>query len=106
MSSFDERERGFEKRFAQEEELKFKATARRNHLIGLWAAKQIGLNDADGEDYARSIVITDLDNPQSDAVLAKLRTDLKSHDISISDRKIEGMMNDFMTQAVEELRRG
>jgi hypothetical protein len=105
MSIFNEREKSFEKRFALEEELRFKATARRNHLVGLWAAKELGLTDAAADDYAGSIVTTDLDNPHSDVVLEKLRSDFSSHDISIADHKIRSMMNDFMTQALEELRR-
>lgn len=82
MSIFNERERSFEKRFAQEEELKFKATARRNHLLGLWAAKQLGLADAEAEAYAQSLV---------------------THGIPVTNDKIRCTMNDFMKEAIADL---
>lgn len=103
MTIFNERERSFEKRFAQEEELKFKAAARRNHLAGLWTAKKLGLSGADSESYAQSLVTIDLDRPGSDAVFAKIDTDLQSHGVAVSPDQIRRMMSDFMKEATAEL---
>ena len=61
MTTFDKREEGFEKQFAHDEELKFKATARRNKLLGLWAAEKLGLSGAEAEDYAKSVVMADFE---------------------------------------------
>jgi hypothetical protein len=106
MTSFDERERSFEKRFAQEEELKFRAAARRNYLTGLWAAKKLGLSEHDSQNYASSIVTADLDKPQSDVVFEKLRTDLSSHGVGQTDDEIRRVMDQFMKQAITDLRNG
>jgi hypothetical protein len=103
MTSFDARERGFEQRFAHEEELKFRATARRNHLAGLWTAKRLGLAGSEVEAYAQSIVTADLDKPGSDAVFEKIASDLRSHGNSESNDQIRRIMNDLMKQAMTEL---
>jgi len=103
MTMFSERERSFEKRFAQEEELKFKATARRNHLAGLWAAKRLGLADVEAEDYAQSLVTIDLDKPGSDAAFAKIDSDFRLRGVSVPADQIRRMMSDLMKQATTEL---
>src|SRR5882762_1986263 len=73
MSTFDKREEGFEKKFAHDEELRFKAHARRNKLVGLWAAEKLGLTGAAAEAYAKDVVTADMDKPDSDGVFGKLR---------------------------------
>ena len=75
MSTFDKREEGFESKFAHDEELRFKARARRNKLVGLWAAEKLGMTGAAAETYAVSIVAVDLDKPNSDSVFSTLRKD-------------------------------
>jgi len=100
---FNDRERSFEKRFAQEEELKFKATARRNHSAGLWAAQKLGLTRADSDAYAQSLVTIELDKPGSDAVFAKIDADFRAHGISMPPDQIRRMMSDFMKEATVEL---
>lgn len=103
MTIFNERERSFEKRFAQEEELKFKAAARCNHLAGLWTAKKLGLTGVDSDAYAQSLVTIAVDKPGSDAVFAKIDSDLRSHGIPVSPDQIRRMMSDFMKEATAEL---
>lgn len=103
MTSFEERERSFEKRFAQEEELKFKAAARRNHLVGLWTAKKLGLTGSDSDAYAQSLVMIDLDKPGADAVFTKIDSDLRSRGIPVLPDQIRRMMSDFMKEATAEL---
>jgi hypothetical protein len=103
MTIFKERERGFEIRFAQEEELRFRATARRNHMAGLWAAKKLGLAGAESDAYAQLVVAADLDRPGSDAVFQKIASDFQSRGVSESNHQIRRMLSDFMTQAMAEL---
>ena len=104
MNIFNDREKSFEKRFALEEELKFKGTARRNHLAGLWTAQKLGLTAAESETYARSVVTADLDSPGSDAVFEKIASDLRSHGNPESNHQIRRMLSDFLTQAMAELK--
>src|SRR2546429_30674 len=63
MTTFDKREEGFEKRFARDEELRFKANARRNKLLGLWAAEKLGISGAEADAYAKAVVMADFDEP-------------------------------------------
>jgi hypothetical protein len=103
MTTFDDREKSFEKRFAQEQELQFKAIARRNHLAGLWAAKRLGMTDADAELYAKALVMAELDDPRSDAVFKKLHSDLSSHGVPESEDHIRRMLSDLMAEAITQL---
>src|SRR5512132_1877072 len=75
MTTFDKREEGFEKKFAHDEELKFKATARRNKLLGLWAAGKLGLSGADAEAYAKEVVLVDFEEGGDHDVSKKIRKD-------------------------------
>src|ERR1700730_17127378 len=88
MSGFDKREEGFEKKFAHDEELRFKAHARRNKLVGLWAAEKLGLAGTAAEAYAKDVVIADMDKPGSDGVFAKLRKDFDDKSVAQSDHQI------------------
>src|SRR5262249_3332348 len=72
MTTFDKREEGFEKQFAHDEELRFKATARRNKLLGLWAAQKLGLSGAEAEAYAKAVVVADLEAPGEDDAFRKI----------------------------------
>lgn len=76
MTTFDKREEGFEKKFALDEELMFKAAARRNKLLGLWAAEKLGLSGADAEAYAKSVVMADFQEAGDDDVFRKIKADL------------------------------
>jgi len=85
MTTFDKREEGFEKQFAHDEELRFKATARRNKLLGLWAAQKMGLSGAEAETYAKEVVTADLEEPGEDDVFHKIRRDFDAHGVTASD---------------------
>lgn len=104
MSSFDKREEGFEKKFAHDEELRFKATARRNKLLGLWAAEKLGLSGADAEAYAKEVVVSDLEEPGDDDVFAKIRKDFDAKGVQQSDHQIRRTMEELLARAVEEVR--
>jgi hypothetical protein len=105
-TTFDQRERAFEKKFAQDEEQRFRAKARRNRYLGLWAANRLGLVGGDAQSYARALVTTDVDNPGSDSVFVKVSADFASKGIAKADDEIRRMMEEFMTQALAEVGAG
>lgn len=106
MSSFDKRQEGFEGKFAHDAELEFKATARRNKLLGMWAAEKFGLSGDDAEAYAKTVVIADLEEPGEEDVFRKLRGDFDSRNVEQSDHQIRREMNDFMTVAIKQIESG
>ena len=85
MSSFDEREKSFEKKFAHDQELQFKVSARRNKYIGEWASKILGYNDEKIKEYIQSVIKADFAEAGDEDVFRKLKEDLKDHNISEDD---------------------
>ena len=106
MTTFDKREEGFEKKFAHDEELHFKATARRNKLIGLWAAEKLGLAGAAAEIYAKDVVAADFEHPGSEDVFGKLRKDFDAKGVATSDTEIRQVMNELLAKAVAQIQAG
>ena len=106
MSGFDKREEGFEKKFAHDEELRFKAMARRNKLLGLWAAEKLGISGADADAYAKTVVIADFDEPGDDDVYRKVRADFDAKGVDMPDDEIRRAMNDLLAKAIEEIKAG
>ena len=106
MTTFDKREEGCEKKFAHDEELRFKATARRNKLLGLWAAQKLGLSGADADAYAKEVVMADFEEAGDDDVFRKVRKDLDAKGVSVSDQDIKVQMVELMTQAVAQVEAG
>ncbi|MDI3468237.1 MAG: hypothetical protein OJF62_000300 [Pseudolabrys sp.] len=106
MTTFNKREEGFEQKFAHDEELRFKATARRNKLLGLWAAGKLGLSGADAEAYAKAIVMADFEEPGDNDVFRKLRKDLDDKKAAVSDIEIRKAMNELMAAAVAQIEAG
>ncbi|MGE3148110.1 MAG: DUF1476 domain-containing protein [Pseudorhodoplanes sp.] len=104
MTTFDKREEGFEKKFAHDEELRFKATARRNKLLGLWAAAQLG--HADAEAYAKEVVLADFEEAGDDDVVRKLRADFDAKGVKVSDQDIRSKMIDLMAEAIAQIQAG
>ena len=105
MTTFDKREEGFEKKFAHDEELKFKASARRNKILGLWAAEKLGLSGAQAEAYAKEVVLADFEEPGDDDVLRKIRRDFDAKGINQSDQQIRRTMDELMAKAVAEVKK-
>jgi hypothetical protein len=103
MTNFEEREKGFERKFAHDEELKFKATARRNKLLGLWAAEKLGLTGDEAQSYAREVIKVDLAEPGEEDVFRKLRADFDAKGVTESDHQIRRMMGELMGEAVLQL---
>jgi hypothetical protein len=106
MSTFDKREEGFERKFAHDEEVRFKARARRNKLLGLWAAQKLGLAGDAAEAYAKEIVIVDFEEPGDDDVFARLRKDFDAKAVAQSDHQIRRTMDELMAKAVEDVKAG
>jgi hypothetical protein len=106
MTTFDKREEGFEKKFAHDEEMRFKATARRNKLLGLWAAGKLGLAGPDADAYAKAVVAADLEEAGDGDVMRKLRRDFDAKKISVSDQDISRTMSELMGQAVAQIQAG
>ena len=100
MTTFDKREEGFEKKFAHDEELRFKAFARRNKLLGLWAAGLLGKSGPDADAYAKEIVMAEFGEHGDDDVLAKLKADLGS---KVTEQQIRAQMSELLTQAVAQI---
>jgi hypothetical protein len=104
MTTFDKREEGFEKQFAHDEELKFKANARRNKLLGLWAAEKLGLSGVDAAAYAKAVIMADFEEPGDNDVFKKIRQDFDAKGVALSDQQIRRTMDELMAKAVADIR--
>jgi hypothetical protein len=103
-SSFDKREKAAEAKWALDEETRFKVYARRNKLLGLWAAGELGLGDAAAESYAREVVAADFEKPGEEDVFEKLRADFDAKKPGVPDATIRGQMERFLETAREQIR--
>ena len=106
MTTFDKREEGFEKQFAHDEELKFKATSRRNKLLGLWAAEKLGRKGPDADTYAKEVVMADFEEAGEDDVFRKVRKDFDAKGVATSDQDIRRVMTELMAAAVGQIKAG
>ena len=104
MTTFDKREDGFEKKFAHDEELRFKATARRNKLLGLWAAEKLGLTGTEADVYAKDVIMADLEAAGEEDVFQKIRKDFDAKNVVQSDHQIRRTMDELMAQAIEHIK--
>lgn len=103
MASFNEREKGFEKKFEMDQETAFKVTARRNKMLGLWTAKQLGLDGAAAEDYAKSVVAADMEKPGDSDVVAKVLKDLTDKGIQTTEHRIRAEMDALLAEARKQI---
>lgn len=103
MSSFDDRQRGEEAKFAMDSATEFKVMARRNKLLGLWAAELIGYQGGEAEDYAKTVVMSDLEEPGDDDVFRKVRGDFDSKGVDRSDTRIREQMAELLPVAREQI---
>src|SRR5579884_1208677 len=101
-TTFNEREEGFEKQFAHDEELRFKAMARRNKMLGLWAAGLLGKSGADAEAYAKEVVLADFEETGDNDVLRKVLKDLAG---KADEAQVRAQMQSFLAQAVEQVKK-
>ncbi|WP_306029900.1 DUF1476 domain-containing protein [Stappia sp. MMSF_3263] len=103
MSTFDRREEAFENKYAHDEELRFKAVARRNKLLGLWAAEKLGLDADKAQDYAKEVVRSDFEEPGEEDVFRKIRKDFDDAGVDQSDHQIRRTMDELLHQAAEQI---
>ena len=97
MSSFDEREKSFEKKFAHDEELQFKISARRNKYLGQWASQKLGYNPEQEKEYIQSVIKADFQEAGDEDVFRKIKEDLKDH--NVSDEDIRKKMDELNEKA-------
>jgi hypothetical protein len=106
MTTFDKREEAFEKKFALDEEQKFKAIARRNKLLGLWVADQLGLSGEAGIDYAKTVVAAEFGEGGDSAVIRKVVADLAAKGDALSEDELRARMNELTAEAIAQVKAG
>lgn len=104
MAIFEEREKGFEEKFAHDEELQFRVVARRNRLLGLWVAEKMGLTGADAEAYAMDVVASDLDRNGDETVFDRIRGDMHSSGLEISEKRVRSQMQELIDEAHKQIK--
>jgi hypothetical protein len=106
MTTFDDRKDSFERKFAHDEELRFKATARRNKLLGLWAAEKLGLTGTAADAYSKEVVAADFEEAGDEDVFRKVRKDFDAKGVNESDHQIRRTMQELMERAVAQIKAG
>ena len=106
MSSFDKREEGFEKKYALDEEQKFKAEARRNRLLGMWAAEKLGITGDAAIAYAKEVVASDFEEAGDGDVLRKVIGDFKAKSVALTEQELRAKMDELMGTAVAQVKAG
>jgi hypothetical protein len=106
MTTFDDREQAFENKFAHDEELEFKAVARRNRMLGLWAAGLMGLEGDHLEDYAKAVVKSDVEQPDEEDVLRKVWKDLSASGAKVTEGAVRAKMDELLAIARDQIKSG
>lgn len=106
MTSFNKREEAFERKFVLDEELRFKAMARRNRLLGEWVAGKLGKSGQDATDYAKSVILADFEEAGDEDVFRKVSGDLAAAGVSVGEPEIRETMERLLAVAVEEVQAG
>ncbi|MET1027649.1 MAG: DUF1476 domain-containing protein [Dongiaceae bacterium] len=103
MTTFDDREQGFESKFTHDKELEFRVTARRNKLVGLWAAQLLGIHGNDAETYAKTVIAADLEKPGDSDVVDKVLADFKAHNVDMSEHRLRKQMEELAQAARQQI---
>jgi hypothetical protein len=106
MTTFDDREQAFENKFAHDQELEFKAAARRNRLLGLWAAGLMGLEGDHVEEYAKAVVKSDFEQPGEEDVLRKVFRDLSAAGAKVTEHTVQAKMDELLAVARDQIKQG
>ena len=106
MTTFDKRKEGYESKFARDEELRFRSVARRNKLLGLWAAEKLGKSGDDAQAYAREVVRSDMEEAGVEDVFRKIRADFDAANVAQSDHQVRRTMEELMAEAVAQIEAG
>lgn len=103
MTTFDDREKSYEKKFAMDEELRFKAEARRNRLLGQWAGGKLGLSGPALDDYVKAVRKADLAQKGDEDVFQKIKKDFSDKGVSVADKELRKAIDDFLAQAAQQI---
>lgn len=103
MTTFDEREKGFEAKYKHDQEIQFKVNARRNKLLGQWAATKLGMTGAAADAYAKSVVEADFDRPGDDDVVEKVAKDLAAKGVKVAAGDVRKEMDRLLAVAKEQI---
>ncbi len=103
MSGMDDREKGLEGRYAHDQELEFKATVRRNKMLGLWVAEQLGKTGDDAEAYAKEVIKSDFEEAGHEDVYRKVKGDLDAAGVDVSEHTVRTKMDQFLAEAREQV---
>ena len=106
MNSMKDRQEGFERKFAMDEDLRFRAMARRNKLLGLWAAEKLGKTGTEADEYAKDVVRSDFAEAGDDDVLRKVQGDLDAAGAKVGEGEVRRMMEELLAKAVEQVQQG
>jgi len=106
MTTFDKREEAFEKKFVIDEELRFKAVARRNKMLGAWAAEKLGKSGADAQAYAKDVIAAEFDGAGDDGVIAKVMGDLKAKGVALGEDELRTKMDEWLAQSIAQVKAG
>jgi len=104
MTTFDKREEGFEKKFALDEEQKFKAEARRNRLLGMWVAEKLGITGDAANAYAKDVVAADFE--EASGAVHKAMGDINARSIALTEQQLRAKMDELMVQAIAQVKAG
>jgi hypothetical protein len=103
MATFDDRQKGFEQKYKHDKELEFKINARRNKLLGLWAAQELGMPQSEAEAYAKSVVMADFAKPGDQDVVDKVLADFKQRGSEMSEHRLRKHMADLLETARQQI---
>lgn len=103
MTTFDDREKAFERKFVHDEELRFRATARRNKLFGLWAAEKMGLSGSEADEYAKAVIKADFEEAGDEDVLRKVGGDLTAKGAGVADTELRTKLIDLTAEAIRQI---
>ena len=106
MTTFDDREKAYEAKFALDQDQEFKAMARRNKLLGLWAAEKMGLSPESADQYAQAVVRADFEQPGEEDVFRKVAGDVKGAGLNVSEGEIRSKMDELASVARDQVRAG
>ena len=106
MTTFDNREAAFENKFAHDQDMAFRVTARRNKLLGQWAAARMALTEAETDAYAKSVVQADFEEAGDDDVLRKVQADFTAGGVTVTDKELRQQMDALLAEAKKALMEG
>ena len=103
MTTFNEREKAFEDKYKHDQELQFKVEVRRNKLLGLWLAEQLGIEGADADAYAKEVVSADFEEPGEEDLVRKVMGDIAARNVDLSEHRVRKKMDELLAVAKEQI---